>query len=203
MSTSTFRRARRKAATTTARDEERGDRVAGREAQCGGHQTRENGERPHEVAPEVERVREECVALVETCAAQRDHRPRAVDHEHERDRGERPAGGIDVDLDDVRQAEDRDDRDEHADRDEEGGLGKRGEVLRLRVAVRVATISGTHRDGHGEERQERRGEVGPRVRRLREEAEARAGEAGDELDRNEEAGGPDGDERGAPLRRHG
>ena len=89
-----------------------------------------------------------------------------------------------------------------ADRDEEGGLGERGEVLRLRVAVGVATIGGTHRDGHGEERQERRREVGPRVRGLREETEARAGEAGDELDRDEETGGPDRDERGAPLRRH-
>ncbi len=41
------------------------------------------------------------------------------------------------------------------------------------------------------------------MRRLREQAEARAREPGHELDRDEEAGGPDRDERGTPLRRHG
>ena len=67
----------------------------------------------------------------------------------------------------------------------------------------MASIGGTNRDRDGEEREQRRGEVGSRVRRLREQPEARAREPGDELDRDEEAGGPDRDERGAPLRRHG
>ena len=86
--------------------------------------------------------------------------------------------------------------------DEEAGLGERREVLRLRVAVRMAAIGGAHRDRDREERQQRGGEIRPRVRGLREQAEARAREAGDELDRDEETRGPDRDERGAPLRRH-
>src|SRR5262245_28527794 len=41
------------------------------------------------------------------------------------------------------------------------------------------------------------------MRRLREQAEARARETRDQLDRDEETGGPDRDERGAPLWAHG
>ncbi len=183
--------------------EERGDRVAGREAERRGDQAGEDGERPSEVASEVERVREQRVTVVAAGPAQRYDGSRSVDREHERNRGERPPGRLDLELDDTRQAQDRRDGDPDADEDQKPRLGERGEVLRLRMAVRVATIGRADRDGDGEEREQRSGEVRARVRRLREQAEARAREARDELDRDEEAGGPDRDERRSALRRHG
>ena len=150
----------------------------------------------------MERVREERVAAVEPSTAERDHRPGAVDREDQGDRGERPPGRVDVDVDDVREAEDRHNRDEDADRGEAYGLSERGEVLCLPMAVGMAAIRRAYRNGDGEERQQRGGEVRSRVRCFCEEAEARAREPGGKLDRDEETGGPDRDERGAPLRRH-
>ena len=184
------------------RDEQRCDRVPGGDVERRRDEAGENGDRPCEVAPEVERVGEQRVAAVEPGAAERDHRPRRVDREHERDRRERPPGRVDVELDDTGQAQDRGDGDADADEDEEAGLGERGEVLRLRVSVGMASVGGAHGHGDGEEREQRRSEVRPRVRGLGEQAEARAREAGDELDDDEETRGPDRDERGAPLRRH-
>ena len=133
-------------------------------------------------------------------AAERHSRPRRVDREHERDRRERPPRRVDLELDDACQPQDREHRDEDRDRDEEGRLCESGEVLRLPVSPWVTAICGTNRDGDSEEGQQRSREVRPRVRGLREQAEARAREPGDELDRDEEACRPDGDERGAPLR---
>ena len=109
---------------------------------------------------------------------------------------------LDLELDPADEPRDRHARDGEADRDEERRLGERGEVLRLPVAEGMARVGGAHRDGDGEEREQRGAEVGSRVRRLGEEAEASAREPGAELDRDEQAGGPDRDERGAPLRRH-
>ena len=205
MSTSTFRLASRNAAaTTSAGDEERRDRVTGGEAERGGDQAGEHRERSREVAPEVERVGEQRVAPVEARAPQRDHRSRRVDHEHEPDRGERPPGRLDVELDDAGEAQDR----EHArcralTRMRKPASASAARFWAFAVPVRVAAIRRTNRDGHGEEREQRGREVGARVRRLGEQAEARARQACDELDRDEETGGPDRDERGAPLRRHG
>ena len=135
MSTSTFRLASRTAAATTSTGhEERGDRVARGEAERGRDQAGEHGERPGEVAAEVERVGEERVAPVEARAAQRDHRSRRVDHEHEPDRGERPPRRLDLELDHARKSQDRRDGDADADEDEEPGLGERREILCLRRA---------------------------------------------------------------------
>ncbi len=92
--------------------------------------------------------------------------------------------------------------DEEADEDEKAGLGERREVLRLSVAERMPLVGRPDSDGHGEEREQGGCEVGTRVRRLREQTEARAREPGDELDHDQEARGPDRDERSAPLRRH-
>ena len=92
--------------------------------------------------------------------------------------------------------------DEEADEDEEAGFGERGEVLRLAVAERMPLVRRPDGDGDGEEREQGGCEVGTRVRRLREQTEARAREPGDELDHDQEARGPDRDERSAPLRRH-
>ena len=204
MSTSTFRLASRTAAATTSPETKSAaiESPAGKPS-AAAIEAGEHRERAGEIASEVERVREQRIAAVEARAAQRDHRARRVDREDERDRRERPPRRLDLELDDAGEPQDRDDRDDDADGDEEAGLGERGEVLRLPVAVRVAAIRGPHRDGDGEERQERSREVGSRMRSLGEQPEARAREPGDELDRDEETGGPDRDERGAPLRRHG
>ncbi len=94
------------------------------------------------------------------------------------------------------------DGDPDADEDEEPGLGQRGEVLGLGVPVRVTAIRGTHRDRDGEEGEQGGGEIGAGVRSLGKQAETRARQPDDELDRDEETGGPDRDERGPPLRRH-
>ena len=56
--------------------------------------------------------------------------------------------------------------------DEDRGLAERGEVLRLAVPVLVAEVGRARRDADREERQQRRDEIGARVRRLREQAEA-------------------------------
>ena len=158
---------------------------------------------PDEVAAEVERVREQRLALVPAApraarpsSATRRSRARARSRRtstrsaRPRTRGRRPDGGS------QRRAIPT------LTRIRKPCLGERGEVLRLAVTPRVAAVGRANRDGDGEERQQRGGEVRPRVRRLREQAEARARDACDELDRDEQARGPDRDERGAALRRH-
>ncbi len=112
MSTSTFRLASRTAAATTSPDTKSAaiESPAGNAERCR-DQTGEHGDRPGEVAAEVERVREQRIAAVEACAAQRDHRSRPVDDEHEPDRRERPPRRLDVELDDARKTQDRRDGD--------------------------------------------------------------------------------------------
>jgi hypothetical protein len=67
----------------------------------------------------------------------------------------------------------------------------------------MAAVRRAHRHRDGEEREQRRSEVRPRVRGLGEQAEARAREAGDELDDDEDTSGTHRDERCAALGRHG
>jgi len=55
---------------------------------------------------------------------------------------------------------------------EQRGLAERGEMLRLPVPVRVARVGRPAGDPNREEGEERRDEVGARVRGLREQAEA-------------------------------
>ena len=187
-----------------AGDEERGDRVAGGEAERRGDEAGEHRERAGEVAPEVECVGEERVRAVAPRASSARPTVRdasiastsaiAANVHHV---------GLDLELDDSGQAKDRRDRDADTDEDQEAGLGERGEVLRLRRAP----TGGRGRRGALRPRprrtSERCSEIRTRVRSLGEQPEARARKPGDELDRDEEAGGPDRDERGAPLRRHG
>ncbi len=136
-----------------------------------GDEAGEDGERPGEVAPEVERVRRaarRCGRAARRVArpssARRRSRARArpprtsTRSGRRRTRRRRPGGGS------------RRRRCTTLTSDEEAGLGERGEVLRLRVAVGVAAVGGAHGDGDGEEREQRRGEVRPRVRRLGEQA---------------------------------
>ena len=75
-------------------------------------------------------------------------------------------------------------------------------MLRLAVAVEVAGVRGLCRDADREERQECGDEVGAGVRCVGDEPEAARREAGHELDRDQDDGGGDRDERGAALRGH-
>ena len=75
-------------------------------------------------------------------------------------------------------------------------------MLGLAVAVRVAPVGGLHGEADGEEREQRGDEVGARVQRLGDEAEAAARKARAELDEHQRDGRTHGHERGAPLRGH-
>ncbi len=85
-------------------DEERGERVPRGEAERSGNEAGEHRERPGEVAPEVERVRAQRLAVVRPRGPRRNHRPRRVDREDERDRRERPPGRLDLELHDAPRA---------------------------------------------------------------------------------------------------
>ena len=102
----------------------------------------------------------------------------------------------------VHEPADRDGREQQRDEDEDGGLGERRQVLGLPVPVRVAAVGRAHRHADREERQERGHQVGAGVRRLREEAEAARGQARHELERDQDDGGRDRDERDPALGAH-
>ena len=183
-----------------SRDEERGDRVAFGKAERRRREAGEHGERSGEIAPEVERVREQRVAAVATCGAQRDRRPHRVDREHEPDRREGPPGRVDLGLDRAGQARDGQSADHDADEDQERGLGERRQVLGLPMPPRMSGVGRPHGDRDGEEREQRGREIRARVRSLRQQPEAPAREPRRQLDRDQQARGPDRHERGAPLR---
>ena len=63
-------------------------------------------------------------------------------------------------------------------------------------------VGRAERDADGHEGQQRRDQVGAGVRRLGEQAEAVGRDPGQELDRDQDAGGDDRDERGAALGAH-
>ena len=90
--------------------------------------------------------------------------------------------------------------DQDADEDQERGLGERGQVLGLPVAPRMSGVGGPDGDRDGEEREERGSEVGARVRGLGEQPETPAREPRRQLDRDQQARGPDRHERRAALR---
>ena len=184
------------------RDEEGCDRVALRRAEVGRDQPGEDGDRPGEIAAEVERAGDERVAPVALPRPQRDEQARGVDRDDEGDCPERPDGRVDRERDDAQEPRNRGGRDEDADADQEPRLAEGSEVLRLCMPERMPAVGRSDRHRHREEGEERRGEIGSRVRSLRDEGEASAAEPGGELDRDQEAGGPDRDERRSPLRRH-
>ena len=149
---------------------------------------REHGERAREVGGEVDGVggqRRRAVAA--RAAAARDH-ARDVDGDHDGEHEERPPGRLDALGRRRRRSRcsglvaDRE-RDEQQHR----ALGQRGQVLRLAVAVVVLLVGRPQRHAHGEQRQQRRDEVGRRVRGLGEEGDRAGGQAGAELERDEEA----------------
>ena len=164
------------------RDEERRDRVTLGEAERGSAETREHGQRAGEVAPEVERIREQRVASVPPRRPQRHGGARRVDRDHHHDRRKRPPRCVHLGIDRSGQTRDRDGGDEDAEPDQERRLGERRQMLRLPVAVGMPAVRRADGDRESEEGEQRRSEVGPGVRRLGEQAEAPAREPGHELD---------------------
>ena len=75
-------------------------------------------------------------------------------------------------------------------------------MLGFAMAVLVSDIGRPHRHTDGEERQERRDQVGARMRGLRDEAEAVRRQARAELEHDQGDGRTDRDERRAPLGVH-
>ena len=181
------------------RDEQRGDRVARGKAERSRREPAEHGERPGQVAPEVERVREKRIAVIAASSPQGDRRPHGVDGEHEPDRRERPPGRVHLRLDRAGQARDREAADQDADQDQERGFGKRSEVLGFPVAPRMPGVRGANRDRDGEEREQRCREIRAGVRGFGQQPEAPAREPGRQLDRDQQARGPDRHERRAAL----
>jgi hypothetical protein len=70
------------------------------------------------------------------------------------------------------------------------------------VPVLMGDVRGPYGDSDGEEREQRRDEIGAGVKRLRDEAEAVRGKAGGELERDERNRRTDRDQRRPPLRIH-
>ena len=85
-------------------NEERRHRVALRPAEGSSSEPREDGNRAHQIASEVQRVREQRGARIAPRRSQRDGRPRDVDDDHRHDDHERPPRSVDLRLDHTRQA---------------------------------------------------------------------------------------------------
>src|SRR4051794_25915643 len=75
-------------------------------------------------------------------------------------------------------------------------------MLRLAVAVLVRHVCRADRDTDGEEREQRRNQIGSGVQRLGDQSEAVRRQAGAELERDEQDGRDHRDERRSPLRMH-
>src|SRR5262249_11517602 len=125
-----------------------------------------------------------------------------VDHDHDGDHRNRVPARIDLPLGQAEQPPESPPGDQQAGHDEDRGLAERREVLGLPVAVGVAGVGRPARDADRVERQQRRDEVGPRMGRLGEQAEAVRREPGDELDRDQHTGCGDRHERGPALGAH-
>ena len=181
-------------------DREAGDRVALRVA--GGDEDRpgQDGERAGEVGGEVDRVGRERGRAVAARGAAAGDRAAHVDRDHDRQHEERPPRRLDAVARACEQAVDGLVADRERDEQEEGALGERREVLRLAVAVVVLAVGRAQRDADREQRQQRGHEVGRRVGGLGEEGDRAGGETRAELERDEEAGGDDAEQRGPSAR---
>ena len=163
----------------------------------------ENGERPDEIAPEVERVREERLARVPPRRAIGDKRAGDIDRQHERDRRKHPPGRLDLPLERPAEPRQSERRDDEADEREHGRLREGREVLGLPVTVLVSGIGRPPGDADREEGEQRGDEIGPGVERLGDEPQAAAREPDSELQREQHDRRADRDERGSALWSHG
>ena len=159
------------------RDEERRGRVGALIAGPDEQEPEQDRARPGQVAAEVERAGRECRAR-EPSGARRETMVRLASIAITRPM---TANVYQAAFTSVRVADEMGTclpGDEEARHDEDRGLGERREVLCLAVPVLVSRVGRPGRDADGEERQQRRDEVGAGVQRLRDEPEAAAGEAG-------------------------
>ena len=206
MSTSTFRRRSRAAAATITSAATKSAAIASPSGNpsAAADEAGEHRERAREVAAEMERVREQRVAAVPARGAQRD-RPCATRRSRSRARSRRTSTRSASTSDSTTPTRRATARPAMRTliRIRNAASASAARCCGLAVAPRVPAVGRANRDRDGEEREQRRREIGPRVRGLGEEAEAPAREPRGELDRDQEAGGPDRDERGAALRRHG
>ena len=159
--------------------------------------------RAGEVACKVERVRPERGALVAAGSPERNEQATGVDEHHEDDHDERVPLRMHRGGREPREVRDRPPGDQQARADEDRSLRERAEVLGLAVPVGVAGIGGPCGHADGEVREQRRDEVGARVKRLRDQAEAVRRDADDQLDGDQDARRDHRDEGGSPLRAHG
>ncbi len=180
------------------RDEQRGDRVALVEAGVDEQQADEHGERAGHVAGEVKGVRAQRGAREAARDAQRDERAAEID-ERARRRSRRTGtsgcpGGARV----AREVPDRFDGDEQPPASRIAASPSAPEVLGAAVAVGVLGVGRAPAEAHGEERQHGGDDVAAGLDPGRDQAEAAGGQADAELQRDEQRGGGDRDERRAP-----
>jgi hypothetical protein len=150
----------------------------------------------------VQCVRAERRASIATGGPVRNDGAAEVDRDDDREDGERVPRRLDARRAEADEVGDGPPDDDEAGGDENRGLSERGEMLRLAVPVGVGDVGRSLGNPEREEGQQRRNEIGAGVDRLREQAEAVRGDAGDELDRDQAAGGEDGNERCSPLWSH-
>ncbi len=100
----------------------------------------------------------------------------------------------------VRQPPRRLEGDRQRHQQQERALGERRQVLGLAVAVVVLLVGRADRHPHREQREQRGHEVGARVDRLGHEGQRAGGQAGGQLDRHQERGRRDADQRRASHR---
>ena len=184
------------------RYEEGGDGVRARVALVHEHEPDQHCDGSGEIAGEVKRVRRERCASVAARRPPEDDRAADVDRDHDPDHHERVPPGLDRGSARAGEMSDRPPGDEATGGNQDRRLGKSGEMLGLPVAVLVRDVRRTNRDTDREERQQGRHEVGARVQRLRDEAQAVRGEARAELERDEHDGRDHRDEGCPSLRIH-
>ncbi len=183
-------------------DEERRGRVRARIAGAHEQQPKQHGPGAGEIAGEVQRVRGQGGAAIALRRPPRDDRAAEVDDDHDADNCERVPGCLHRGAAAADEVRDRTPRDEAAGGEQDRPLGERAEMLGLAVAVLVRDVGRPHRHADGEERQQRRDQVGARMRGLRDEAEAVRGQARAELEHDQRDGRADRDERRSPLGIH-
>ena len=167
------------------------------QSRFGGEQSREHRCRAEPVGGEVPGVRAQRRAAVAARGEQR--AGGAADVERERDADHRELEPVDLRRPlTFDQVPDRRDRDDHGARDQDRCLADRAQVLGAPVAVGVPAIGGAPREPHREERQHSREHVPARLDAGGDQTEAVRGQAGAELQRDEQRGDGDRDERRAP-----
>ena len=121
-------------------DEEGSNRIAVRVSRPHEQQASEHGKRAAEIAREMNSVRGERRAPISLRRAPRDSHPAHVDHDNERDHGERVPGCVHGRMRRSGETLDRPEADQHARSREKHRFRERGDVLGLPVPVLVGDV---------------------------------------------------------------